>query len=69
MMTMKLSYIAFVLPVVVVVLVRRLLGGPPVFRMEFLIEDFLFLLALSCAFVPASGSLLRAGAFIALCVG
>jgi hypothetical protein len=40
------------LPLIVLVVVRRAVGGPPIFRSEFVIEDFILLLALACFVVP-----------------
>ena len=40
------------LPLIVMVVVRRAVGGRPIFRSEFVIEDFILLLALACFVVP-----------------
>jgi hypothetical protein len=40
------------LPLIVVVVVRRAVGGRPIFSSEFVIEDFILLLALACFIVP-----------------
>jgi len=40
------------LPLIVLVIVRRAVGEQPIFRSEFVIEDFILLLALACFVVP-----------------
>jgi hypothetical protein len=40
------------LPLIVLVIVRQAVGGRPIFRGEFVIEDFILLMALVCFVVP-----------------
>ena len=48
----QVSYSALLLPLIVAIVVRQGLGGPPVFRNEFLIEDLILLLILVGGIAP-----------------
>jgi uncharacterized membrane protein YccC len=49
----QLLYSALVLPLIAGIVVRQTVGGPSVFRGEFVIEDFILLLALTGGFAPS----------------
>jgi len=49
----RLLYSGFVLPLIAFIVVRQALGGQPVFRSEFVVEDFILLLTLASGLAPS----------------
>jgi hypothetical protein len=49
----QVSYSALLLPLFAGIVVRQALGGPPIFRSEFLIEDLILLLILVGGIAPS----------------